>query len=134
MPRYEHECRTCGLRWAEEYSVHDAPPGDCPECRSTDVYRTVGAPAFILQGSGWASDGYYRHQPLDDAWKGRIKLYDRKEDYIRESVGEAKELKKRELVAQNKVIKRTLGYNARITQDEADRKIAAAGEKAKKEV
>lgn len=133
MPTYDHKCRYCRIVWQEEYSVHDEPPQYCPECKSPDVYRMIGAPAFQLKGSGWASDGYYKHAPLD-SWKGRIKLYDRKEDYQREAEGEAKERKRKMLKAQNEVIKRTIGPDDVIREKEATRKIEEAGKKAREEV
>ena len=131
--RYEHHCRACDLRWAEEYSIHDDPPSSCPECRSADCYRMMGTPAFVLKGAGWASDGYYKNAPLD-AWKGRIKLYDRKEDYDRETEGEARLKEKNKLKAQNEAIKRTLGYDAQIREREASVKIDKAVKKAKDEL
>lgn len=134
MPRYEHACRACKGGWFESYSIHDTPPKVCPECGSEEVFRVLGTPAFVLKGSGWAYDGYHKNAPLEEAWKGRLKLYDNKEDYVRERVGEAKELERRKLKKQNEVIKRTLNYDSRITESEAERKIRAAGEKAKKEV
>lgn len=127
---YEHHCRSCGLYWLEEYSLKDLPPDTCPECESNDVFRCVTDSGVIhFKGAGWSPDGYYKNAPLD-AWKGRLKLYDREEDYRREKVGEAVEAEKRKLKRQDRIAKRILGYDSRVTEAEAERKIKKAKEKA----
>lgn len=128
---YEHCCRDCGLEWEEEYKLTDPVSDTCPECGSQDMYRCVTTSGSIhFKGAGWASDGYYKNAPLD-SHKGRLKLYDRKEDYQREAVGEAKEKEKRKLIRQNEVIKRTLGHGAVIKEAEAEKKIKKAADKAR---
>lgn len=131
--RYEHHCNGCGIDWAEEYSIKEDPPSTCPECASRDVYRHIGCPAFTLKGAGWASDGYHKNAPLE-TWKGKLKLYDRKDDYVREAVGEEEARMTRQLRAQNEAIKRTLGVDATIGEREAKMKINEAGEKKRNEV
>lgn len=127
--RYEHHCRTCDLDWEEDYKLTDPVPETCPECASTDIYRAVtSSGAIVFKGAGWSDDGYYKNQALDSHGK-RLKLYDRREDFVRESKGEAREITRRKLMKQNESIKRTLGYDAQITEKEADRKIRKAEEK-----
>jgi len=96
------------------------------------MYRCVTTSGSIhFKGVGWSFDGYYKDAPLD-THKGRLKLYDRKEDFEREARGEAEENTRRKLMRQNESIKRTLGHKATIGEAEADKKIKAAGEKAAK--
>lgn len=33
MPNYDHICTECHHEWTEFYSIHDAIPGACPECK-----------------------------------------------------------------------------------------------------
>jgi len=132
--RYEHHCRTCHLDWEEEYKLSESSQRACPECRSDDTYRAVtSSGAIVFKGAGWSSDGYYKNAALD-SHKGRLKLYDRKEDYLREAKGEAKEVARRKLMKQNEVIKRTLGYDSQIKEHEADKKIKKATDKAASDV
>jgi len=127
--QYEHHCNTCHLDWLEDYGLNEPSPTTCPECRSEDMYRCVTTSgAFILKGSGWARDGYYHNQALD-SHKGRLKLYDRKEDYLREHKGEAAEIARRKLMRQNESIKRTLGFDSQIKEAEAEKKIKKARDK-----
>ncbi len=121
---------TCDLDWEEEYGLNDPKPKMCPECASEEIYRAVtSSGAVVFKGAGWSSDGYYKNSSLDKFGKS-IKLYDRKEDHDREAKGEAREKTRRKLMAQNESIKRTLGYDAKINEAEANRKIKKAVEKA----
>jgi putative FmdB family regulatory protein len=130
MPRYEHHCRVCELDWEEDYGLSDPVSDTCPECGSQDMYRCVTTSGAIhFKGAGWSEDGYYKNAALD-THKGRLKLYDRKEDYNREAKGEAREITKRKLMQQNEVIKRTLGHSSVIKEAEAERKIKKAEDKA----
>ena len=127
---YEHHCRDCELDWEENYGLHDPVSTTCPECGSINMYRCVTTSGAIhFKGAGWASDGYYKNAPLD-SHKGRLKLYDRKEDYLREAKGEAREITRRKLMRQNEVIKKTLGHGAVIKETEAENKMKKAEEKA----
>ena len=135
MPLYEHQCRNCDLNWLEEYSIHDDPPDTCPECESTDCYRCVtDSGAVFFKGPGWSPDGYYKQTALDKYKDQGIKVYDRKEDHDREVSGQARELEKRKLKRLDEVAKRTLGPDAGVTQDQADRAIHKAGEERTKQV
>ena len=127
---YEHECRACGLNWLEEYGIHDDPPDTCPECESADVYRCVTTSGAVhFKGAGWSPEGYSKTKPLEK-YKGRLKLYDRKEDLKREMRGEAEAVELAKLKRQNEAAKRHLGPDAAVTQAEADRKIRKAGDEA----
>jgi putative FmdB family regulatory protein len=130
MPRYEHQCRKCSFSWEETYKSDEPIPDSCPDCGAKEVFRCVSAPAFHLKGPGWALDGYSKMANIQSL-KGRLKIYDHHEDYFRESVGEAKEKKKRMLMKQNEVIKRTLGPDAVIKEKEANVKIDKAAKKAR---
>lgn len=136
MPMYRHECRECSLVWEEEYSLavfdHYKKHGlnfTCPECEGDDTYRHVtDAGAIIFKGPGWSPDGYSKDRGLE-TYKGQgIKIYDRKEDHDREVAGQAREAELRRLKRMDEAAKRTLGPDAGVKQDEADRKIKKAGE------
>ena len=135
MALYRHTCRACKLDWDEEYSIHDDPPSSCPECSSTDVYRNVTtAGAIHFKGGGWSPDGYYKNGAYDQhkAEGKSVKLYDRKEDIVRDMRGEAMVHERTRLKKVDEAAKRHLGPDSALTQKEADKKIQAAGEKAAK--
>ena len=77
MPTYEYKCEECGGHWEQEQGIKDAPLDVCPFC-SIDtrvrVAKSDGPPSkgkpkrlisgrtgFVLNGSGWARDGYKGH-------------------------------------------------------------------------
>ena len=128
MPVYEHECRTCRLLWEEVYKITDDPPEVCPECGSSEVYRTIGSTGFILNGSGWARDGYYRYKAYDKWGKGKIEVFDKKEDHDRVVRGEAEQAELKKLKRLDEVSRKTLGQEAGVTQAEAEKKIKKAGD------
>ena len=41
MPLFDYRCRACGHQFEALVRVQDAPPADCPECRSTTVERML---------------------------------------------------------------------------------------------
>jgi len=131
---YEHSCRACGLTWVETYNLSDTPPDSCPKCASEDVYRHVGSSGFVLKGSGWASDGYYQFGAYDriKAKGQEVTRYERKEDLDRVLVGEAVEKEKKNLKRLDEVAKKTLGYKHRVTEAQAEKKLAKAKEEALK--
>jgi hypothetical protein len=126
--QYEHHCRTCDLYWLEEYPLEQFDNNrylSCPECESEDTHRCVTDSAAIhFVGPGWSPDGYYKSQALDKYKKTGIKVYDRKEDHDREVAGQTREAELRRLKIENEVAKKTMGPDAAITQEEADRRIA----------
>lgn len=131
--RYEHSCRECDLHWAEDYSIHDEPPTECPECESTDVYRHVTSSGVVVfKGGGWSPQGYSKETAYEKhkADGHNIKLYDRKEDIDRDLKGEAGERELKRLKHEDRAAKRVFGSDAGVTQKEADRKIAKAKEEA----
>lgn len=131
---YEHTCRECDLIWEEDYSVHDDPPDECPECGSDDVYRHVTTSGVVVfKGAGWSPTGYSKHTAYEQhkAEGKSVKLYDRKEDIERDMRGEAGERELAKLKKQDAAAKRHLGPDAAVTQVEADRKIQAAKDKVK---
>lgn len=127
--RYEHSCRACGLEWAEDYGMNDAPPDECPECGSDDVYRHVTTSgAIVFKGGGWSPEGYNKHTAYDKYSRGQVKVYDRKEDRDREMRGEAEAA---ELAKQKKLdtaSKRAFGGDAGVKQADADAAIKKAGD------
>lgn len=132
---YDHECRECGLVWVENYRIEDPPPDACPDCASHDVFRQVGSSGFILKGAGWERDGYSKFKAQEKlAKKGRYTEFETKEDLARVMRGEAEETKRKELKALNDVSKRTLGYENRVTEKEANEKIKKAGDDAVKDI
>lgn len=99
------------------------------------MFRNVTtAGAVHFKGAGWSPDGYYKNQAYD-AHKNSgksVKLYDRKEDIDRDLRGEAEAAEKGRLLKVDQAAKRHLSPDAALTQEEADVKIKAAGEKAVK--
>ena len=55
---YEYECTVCKNYWEEEQSIKDDPIKVCPECKNESAKRLISKSNFILQGGGWASEGY----------------------------------------------------------------------------
>jgi putative FmdB family regulatory protein len=58
MPTYEYICKNCDHNWEEFQDITEKPIEKCPKCHKKQAKRQIGAPMFILKGSGWASDGY----------------------------------------------------------------------------
>jgi len=133
MPAYRHTCRACEIDWDEIYSIHDEPPGECPECGSDDVYRNVTTSGAVhFKGAGWSPDGYYKNGAYDahKAQGKSVKLYDRKEDIDRDIRGEAELAEKDRLKKVDAAARRHMSPDAGLSQAEADVKIKAAGQKA----
>jgi putative FmdB family regulatory protein len=64
MPIYEYECKKCGHKFEGIARVADPLP-TCPKVQEDGVTvcgcetkKLISATSFILQGGGWASDGY----------------------------------------------------------------------------
>lgn len=58
MPTYNYECKQCHHEWEVEQRIVDPPITRCPECGLDEASRVVVEVAFVLQGTGWARDGY----------------------------------------------------------------------------
>lgn len=59
MPTYEYECTNCNHQWEEDQKISDPPISNCPNCKKKKAKRLIaGSTTFVLQGSGWASEGY----------------------------------------------------------------------------
>ncbi len=56
MPIYDVECQNCH----EEYEIIKNINEEiiCKYCDSKDVKKLIGNTTFILNGDGWARDGY----------------------------------------------------------------------------
>jgi putative FmdB family regulatory protein len=56
---YDYECSSCKHTYELEQSIKDDANTECPKCKKQTAKRLItGAPAFVLKGSGWASEGY----------------------------------------------------------------------------
>jgi len=60
MPTYEYVCPKCGHQFEQDQKITEEPLKVCPqeECKGEDLKRLVGKTGFILNGGGWAKDGY----------------------------------------------------------------------------
>lgn len=56
MARFDYECEK-GHVIEVEQSIKDEKLTKCPKCQAP-TKRLISAPAFHLQGGGWAKDGY----------------------------------------------------------------------------
>jgi predicted nucleic acid-binding Zn ribbon protein len=140
MPIYRHTCRDCKIDWDEEYGLRTyewlkkrKENLVCPECGHLDTYRNVTtAGCVVFKGGGWSPDGYYKNGAYDKhvAEGKSVKLYDRKEDIDRDMKGEAEAAEKERLKKVDSAARRHMSPDAGLTQDEADVKIKAAGERA----
>lgn len=55
MPIYEYECKECHEH-KEVFQKFDDPP---PKCSAEHAMtRKLSSTSFVLNGGGWASDGY----------------------------------------------------------------------------
>ena len=61
MPLYEYQCDRCGCPFEITRPITD-PREDvvCPHCGHGQVHRLISPTCFVLEGGGWASDGYGR--------------------------------------------------------------------------
>lgn len=133
---YEHECRSCGIVWTEEYGLDDPQPEKCMYCSSPDIFRCVGSKGFVLQGGGvgWHRDGYYALNSLDKLQKGGIKVerFDNKQDLNRVLKGEAEAVETQKLKRLHEVSKKHFGQNAGVKLSEAEQRIKKAGQDAQR--
>lgn len=59
MPIYQYKCETCDLEFEEVRAIKDPPLEKCqrPECKGKPK-RLISRTSFVLNGGGWAKDGY----------------------------------------------------------------------------
>lgn len=56
---YEYVCRVCQHEFEIEQKITEEPLLDCPKCLVAALKRLIsGGSGFILEGNGWANDGY----------------------------------------------------------------------------
>jgi putative FmdB family regulatory protein len=55
-PMYEYKC-VSDHEFTIKQSIKDEPIKRCPKCQR-QCKRLISATSFLLQGSGWAKDGY----------------------------------------------------------------------------
>ncbi len=60
MPTYEYLCSNaaCKHAWEAEQRITDKPLERCPRCKRKTAKRQISRTGFVLQGTGWARDGY----------------------------------------------------------------------------
>lgn len=61
MPTYDYACQDekCSHEWEEVHSITAEPVKQCPQCKGETAKRLIsGGGNFILNGSGWAKEGY----------------------------------------------------------------------------
>jgi len=59
MPLYDLVCKNCG-NTKEVFLKLDEPEPTCEKCQ-TKMTKAMSAPAFVLKGKNWYSDGYGLH-------------------------------------------------------------------------
>lgn len=57
MPTYDYSCRECGVMEIE-HPIMEPARTQCPKCGAKGFERLISITTFVLQGSGWAKDGY----------------------------------------------------------------------------
>ena len=63
MPCYEHMCKFCGHEWEDTYSIHDAVPTICPEC------KTEGQVKRLISGGGSVKVELTGKELIQQLWK-----------------------------------------------------------------
>lgn len=63
MPTYSYKCETCGGEFDAVQSIKDPPLDECPTKTDTGgckghPKRLISRTTFVLNGGGWAKDGY----------------------------------------------------------------------------
>jgi len=52
-------CKDCNHKWEQEQSIKEEAIKVCPNCKKESAQRLISCGgAFILQGGGWAKEGY----------------------------------------------------------------------------
>ena len=55
---YENVCIACSYEWESEQRISDDTRPLCPKCGSKSRRLVSGGTGFILNGGGWADQGY----------------------------------------------------------------------------
>lgn len=59
MPTYPYRCLKCNHEFDAVQSILDQPLKTCPrESCLGEVIRLIARTSFVLNGGGWAKDGY----------------------------------------------------------------------------
>ncbi len=58
MPHYEYACSICQYQWESEASIKAPPETLCPKCQQESAKRLISSSSFVLNGGGWAREGY----------------------------------------------------------------------------
>jgi putative FmdB family regulatory protein len=67
MPRYEYQCKECGVRFERVQRFDEAPLTECPECHG-EVHRLIGPVGVVFKGSGfYATDSRKKSEPSSDS-------------------------------------------------------------------
>ncbi len=69
MPTYDYICDKCGHEFEAFESIKADPQKDCPECRTSNLRRKIGAGAAIL----FKGSGFYQTDYRSDSYKKAAK-------------------------------------------------------------
>lgn len=62
MPYYDYRCRKCNHTVERKMGIREEHPNrldePCPVCEAVELERALSRSGFVLQGQGWARDGY----------------------------------------------------------------------------
>ena len=60
MPTYEYRCTNgkCRHQWEKQHKMTESPQRTCPKCGRQTAERLISRTSFVLNGRGWARDGY----------------------------------------------------------------------------
>ena len=54
MPLYDYQCKDCGFELVDVLQrINEERLVYCPECNEPGLQQKLGAPNFILRGTGW---------------------------------------------------------------------------------
>lgn len=70
MPTYQYQCTFCGHELEEFQSIKDDPLTLCPECKTENLVRVLGAGGgLIFKGSGFYLTDYKKTKGSDTSEK-----------------------------------------------------------------
>ena len=61
MPIYEYQCPSPECKKEFELLVkfsESEVPVECPDCKTPNARKKISRTSFVLEGGGWAKDGY----------------------------------------------------------------------------
>lgn len=73
MPIYEYICQDCQFKDDLLLKLSESGPKSCPNCGKKNFQKSVSAPAFKLNGTGWYVTDF------KDSKKDKAKTADKKE-------------------------------------------------------